>query len=388
MKLAVLKETHEGETRVAASQQSVAKLTRLGLEVLIEAGAGSNARISDEEYESAGATIYDDIGKILSEAKIVLKVCPPCSGGEGTRDEIALLAPSSVFVGMLSPVCNPEVVQRLARGTVTSFSLDLLPRVTRAQSMDVLSSMSTLAGFKAVIMAANRLERMQAMMMTAAGTLQPAHTLVIGAGVAGLQAIATARRLGSLVTAADVRPSAAEQVQSLGAKFISIEIPADTEDAQGYAKDLGEDFYKQQQQVLAPYTAAASAVITTALIPFRTAPMLISAEMVEAMKPGSVIVDLAAATGGNGELTQPDEIVTVGGVTILGPTNLPATMPMHASQMYANNIAAFLGELITDQGQLVIDMDNEIITETMVTHGGRVLSDNQPKQSTEATEQS
>ncbi len=278
-------------------------------------------------------------------------------------------------MALLYPRTNADVVRRLAQAGVTSFSLDLMPRITRAQSMDVLSSMSTVAGYRAVLIAAEALPEMMPMLMTAAGTIRPAKALIIGAGVAGLQAIATARRLGAVVKAVDVRPAVQEQIESLGARFVSMEVKADeTETAGGYATDLGEEVYRKQREILAPHVKESNLVITTALVPGREAPRLISEEMVESMKPGSVIVDLAAPAGGNCALTKPGERAVEHGVTIFGPLNLPSEMAVDASQMFSRNVAAYLGELVKD-GQLAIDMENEVVSGTLVTREGQVVNE-------------
>jgi NAD(P) transhydrogenase subunit alpha len=370
MKIAVAREIAPGETRVAAVPETVKGYVRQDIEVLVEAGAGASAHISDDAYRQAGASVIDDVAELLGQADLVLKVARPLSV-EG-RDEPSMLRSGSALVAMLSPSTQGPLAQQLAEANVTSFALEMIPRITRAQSMDVLSSMSTLAGYKAVLAAANALGRLLPMMMTAAGTIRPASALVIGAGVAGLQAVATARRLGAVVKAVDTRPAVKEQVESLGAKFIPLEVDHEAEDAGGYARDLGEDFYKQEQDVLAEHVAAAHMIITTALIPGRPAPKLITGEMVESMTPGSAIVDLAAVAGGNCSLTEAGQRVEHAGVTILGPENLPAEMPVHASWMFSRNVANFLGELI-QEGQLNVDTENEVIKGTLVTHEGQVV---------------
>ena len=366
MKIGVPKEIADGETRVAAVPETAAGFVRSGLEVLVQAGAGEGAFFSDAEYESAGATIVPDAASLYGQADLIVKVVAP------DEAEIALLKAGQILVTVLSPLTSAERMQRLAAANVTSFALDVMPRITRAQSMDVLSSMSTISGYKAVLLAADRMGKICPMMMTAAGTLKPAAALIVGAGVAGLQAIATAKRLGAVVTAIDVRPSVAEQVESLGARFIPMEVEH-AEDAGGYAADLGEAFYKGEQEIIAPHAKSSDIVITTALIPGRPAPVLITEAMVDSMRPGSVIVDLAAVAGGNCTLGRPDEQVVRNGVTIVAPTNLPAQVPVHASRMFARNVAAFLKEFVTDAGELNLDRENEVIAGTLITHQGRIV---------------
>jgi len=371
MKIGIPTETHPAETRVAAVPETIRKLTSMGLEPVVQAGAGEKAFCTDGEYEQAGARIAADAGAVFQAGQIILKVGPPSvEGADG--GEVSRLASGTVLVALLAPARSGPLVRRLAEGGVTSFSLDMIPRITRAQSMDVLSSMSTLAGYKAALLAANELAKILPMMMTAAGTIRPATALVIGAGVAGLQAIATLKRLGAVVTGVDVRPAAAEQVESLGAKFVVLEADHSAQDAGGYATDLGEDFYRQEQEVLAPHVQRADMVITTALIPGRAAPILLTKEMVESMHPGSVIVDLAAAGGGNCSLTKADERVAHGGVAVLGPTNLPGRLPIHASVMFSRNAATFLGEIVSD-GEVRVDRDNEVVGGTLITHDGEVV---------------
>jgi len=366
MKIAIPKERKDAERRVAMAPETVPRLTRKGHEVTVQRGAGLSAGHADSEYEQAEATVADDLGAMLAEAEAVVQINPP-------DDElIGMLQPNTVFISLLSALSEPRRAERLAGAGVSALALELVPRITRAQSMDVLSSQATIAGYKAVLHAADTLGRMCPLMMTAAGTLKPAAALIIGAGVAGLQAIATAKRLGAVVTAIDVRPAVREQVESLGAKFIPMEVRHEAETAGGYAADLGEEFYKGEQEVVFPYSAAAHMIITTALIPGRPAPKLITQEMVEAMKPGSVIVDLAAVAGGNCTLTRPDERVEHNGVVILGPTNLPAAVPEHASLMFSNNVAELLGEISDEEGKLNLDRDNEIVAGCLVTHGGAV----------------
>jgi len=368
MQLGVPRETAAGDGRVAVVVEAAKRLVATGLDVLVETGAGRGALIDDEQYRRAGAAIAASADELYRRADIVVKINPP-----DPATEIDRLGAGAVLIAMLDPLRNGDVVRRLAERGVGSFSLDLLPRITRAQSMDALTSMSTIAGYRAAVVAAGELAKMIPMMVTAAGTLRPATALVIGAGVAGLQAVATLKRMGAVVTAADVRPAAAEQVASLGAKFVPMAVEHAETDA-GYAADLGEAFYQREQEILAPVVAAADIVITTALIPGRPAPRLITEAMVAGMSAGSVVIDLAATAGGNCTLSQADRRVEDRGVLILAPTNLPAGAPVHASMMYARNVAAFLGELLYD-GRIDIDLDNEILRATLVTRDGEIVNE-------------
>ena len=369
MIVGVLKETAVGERRVAAVPDTVGRLKKAGLDVMVEAGAGQGAAFADEAYRAAAANVVPEAARVWRESDVILKVQKPLAG------ESDLLRSGSTLIGMLYPLANPDLVGALARRRVTSFSLDLLPRITRAQPMDVLSAMSTVAGYKAVLLAAAASPRFFPMLVTAAGTLAPARVLVLGAGVAGLQAIATARRLGAVVQAFDVRPAAREQVESLGATFIAPEaVSAEGEGAGGYAKQLSEDQHKRELELIHQHIRDVDIVIATALIPGKPAPVLITKAMVQDMKPGAVIVDLAAEAGGNCVMTKPGEDVKQNGVTIMGPLNLPATLPGHASQMYARNVAAFLLHLVKD-GKLVPDFADEITRATCVTHDGQILNE-------------
>jgi len=371
MRIAVLTELTGGERRVAIVPETVLRLVRDGLEVSVEAGAGEGAFFADADYTEAGATVCSDAAEMCRQADVVIKIHPPLTDAT-RRDEVAMLREGSVLVAMLSPATNGPLAEALARKNITSFAVDTIPRITRAQSMDVLSSMATVSGYKAVLLAADALARMTPMLMTPAGTVKPASALIIGVGVAGLQAIATAKRLGARVSAVDVRPAAAEQIESLGAKFVHLDASHDAEDAGGYAADLGADFYKQEQEILAPHVAVADMVVSTALIPGRPAPVLITEQMVSAMKGGSAIVDLAASAGGNCTLSQADQTVTHNGVTILAPLNLPATVPVNASEMYSRNMASFVKEFIVD-GQISIDTDNEVLAAALVSRDGQVV---------------
>jgi NAD(P) transhydrogenase subunit alpha len=365
VKLAVVKESLPGEDRVAIVPEVAAKLTRSGVDVVVEAGAGTAARFSDEEYVAAGATVAPDAASALAGAAIVARVQPP------TLDEVAALPEGVSVVSFLQPVAAAETVAALAARSATVYSLDLLPRISRAQSMDALSSQATVSGYRAGLSAAEHLAKFFPMFMTAAGTVPPAKVLVMGAGVAGLQAIATARRLGAVVRAYDVRAAAKEEVQSLGAKFVELDLETQ-EGAGGYAKEQSAEYLAKQQELLASEVAASDVVITTAQIPGRKAPVLVTAAMVEGMSVGSVIVDMAADSGGNCELTVAGEDVQVHGVTVVGLTNPPASMPTHASFLYSRNIANFLGLLVKD-GDLAPDFDDEIVAGTCVVRSGDVV---------------
>ena len=371
MKVAVPRERREHEHRVAATPESVKKLRAMGLDVAVEAGAGEDAWFPDEAYAAAGANVAADARAALAGAGVVLKVQRPTDADEGD-DEIALLAPGTVLIGLLDAVSNAAQVRAYAKAGVTAFALELAPRITRAQSMDALSSQSSLAGYRAVIDAAHEFGRAFPLMMTAAGTVAPARVFVLGAGVAGLQAIATARRLGAVVSATDVRAAAAEQVQSLGAKFVAPAEAADAETAGGYAKELDADHKRRQRTVVAEALAKHDIAICTALIPGRTAPVLIDEEMVRAMKPGSVIVDLAVEQGGNCTLSRPGETVEAYGVRILGYRNVPGRIAVDASAQYARNLVNFLTPLVKD-GELAIDWDDEIVRGTLLTRDGAVV---------------
>ncbi len=361
MKFGVPKETVAGERRVALVPDTVAKLVKDGHQVLVEGGAGVSAGFTDDAYRSAGASLGDPW-----TAEIVCKVQKPSPA------EVGRLTEGAALVGLLQAATSADLVQQLAQRRITAFSLELLPRITRAQAMDVLSSQATAAGYKAVLLAAETVPKFFPMLVTAAGTLSPSRVLVLGAVVAGLQAIATARRLGAIVSAFDVRPAVKEQVESLGAKFLAMEQQVEAEGAGGYAKELSEDQHRRELEFLAKSVRDADVVITTAAIPGKRAPILVTRAAVDGMRPGAVIVDLAAETGGNCELTQAGKTVEHQGVTILGPTNLPATLPLHASQMYARNVWSFLTHLVKE-GKLQLDFTDEITKGTCVTHDGKVL---------------
>lgn len=366
-------ETYPGERRVAMVPAATAVLKKNSVEILIQCGAGESAGFPDAEYAGKGFRLASSREEIFETAEVILQVRSPGANPDLGRADLPLLRRGQVVIGFGEPLTTGHIAEELARREVTSFAVELMPRITRAQSMDALSSMATIAGYKAALIAADHLPRMFPMLMTAAGTIAPARVLVIGAGVAGLQAIATARRLGAVVSGYDVRPAVKEQVESLGARFVVLDLESSgAEDKGGYAKAMGEEFYRRQRDLMAGVLAENNVVITTAAVPGKKAPVLITREMVQRMQPGSLIVDIAAERGGNCELTRPGEEVEEAGVRILGPVNLPSTVPYHASQMYARNIAAFLSYLIRD-GRLAIDPDDEIVRETMVTHAGSVV---------------
>jgi NAD(P) transhydrogenase subunit alpha len=373
-------ETYPGERRVAITPATAAGLVQAGFEVRLVKGSGARAGYDDGAYEERGARLLDTRQALFAEADVVLQVRGAGANEvEGSKD-LPLIRPGQALVGFYDPLSAHEMVARLAERGATLFAMELIPRITKAQSMDALSSMATVAGYKAVLLAAERLPRMFPLMMTAAGTLSPARVFVIGAGVAGLQAIATARRLGAVVEAYDLRPAVKEQVQSLGARFLELPLEGGAaEDAGGYARSMDEGFYRRQRELMAHAVRENDVVITTAAIPGKQAPLLLTSDMVTAMKPGSVIVDLAAERGGNCELTQPDEEVERAGVTILGPLNLAATVPFHASQMYAKNVSALLmhlkekGEPPTQTSPFQPDLNDEITRETLVAAGGGVV---------------
>lgn len=376
MKIAVVKERRPGETRVAATPETVKKFVTLGAEVFVESGAGQASNISDHEYQAAGASVGLSAADVVKEADVILKVARPMNGADG-EDEVSGLPRGTILLGGLQALTQKDLMEALAKQNVTSFAMELMPRITRAQSMDILSSQSNLAGYKAVIDAAATFGRAMPMMMTAAGTVAPARVLVFGAGVAGLQAIATAKRLGAVVLATDVRYAAKEQVESLGGKFIVVDEEAmkAAETEGGYAKEMGADFKKKQTQAVRAEVLKADIVITTALIPGRPAPKLVATDVVADMKPGSVIVDLAVEAGGNVEGSILDQVVvTENGVTILGHSNVAARLPRDASALYAQNLFNFLLPFIDkESGDLAIDWEDEIVAGTLVTKDGKVV---------------
>lgn len=363
MRIAVPRETQPGEARVALTPESVKKLVATGVEIGIETGAGVHAGFPDAEYETAGASAMGR-SDLLPEADVLACVNRP------EPDDIAKLKGSCVIIGFLKPLDEPSALEPIIAKKLSAFAVELVPRTTRAQSMDALSSMATVAGYKAVIMAAERLPRMFPLLMTAAGTVPPAKVLVLGAGVAGLQAIATARRLGAVVEAYDVRAAAGQDVKSLGAKFLEVDLGGiETQDAGGYAKELSPEALQRGRDMVAKRAAVSDVVITTAQVPGRKAPLMLTEEAVNSMRPGTVIIDLAASTGGNVALTRPGEEVDHNGVLVLGPLNLPATVAGHASQLYSRNLTSFIG-LINDKGNLKIDMNDDIVKGACVTYQG------------------
>ena len=373
MIVGVPKETYPGETRVALIPAIIPFLQKEGMEVQIEAGAGTESGYPDSAYTEKGATIAASRLQLFESAKIIAQVRLLGANPEQGQADLPCMQSGQLLIGMAEALSNPDALRSLNTRKVIAFAMELMPRITRAQSMDVLSSMGTVAGYKAVLMAANASPKMFPMLMTAAGTVAPAKVLIIGAGVAGLQAISMARRLGASVEAYDLRPAVKEQVLSLGAKFV--ELPLDTSDSEdkgGYAKAQDEEFYKKQRELLGKVIASSDVVITTAAVPGKKAPVLITADMVSAMASGSVIVDLAAERGGNCELTKGNETVVSHGVTIIGQENLPATVPYHASQMYSKNIATFLLHLVK-KGELTLDMEDEITKETMLIRDGQIV---------------
>ena len=376
MKIAVPKERRPNEARVAASPETVKKLVGLGFDVVVEMGAGEDASIPNDAFSAAGATIAADEAATYADADIVLKVQRPLTAAEGGPDELAMMKKGAILIGSLSALSNREQVEAYAAAGIAAFALELLPRITRAQSMDVLSSQSNIAGYKAVLDAVHEFGRVMPMMMTAAGTVPPARVLVLGAGVAGLQAIATARRMGAVVSAYDVRPAVKEQVESLGGKFVEVdpEATADAETSGGYAKEMGADYQARQAEVLHETLKKQDIAICTALIPGRTAPVLITEDMVKDMAPGSVIVDLAVEAGGNCELSEMAQVVTRHGVIIVGHDNVPGRVPEHATAMYAKNLLNFITPLVDAETKaLAIDWEDEIIQGCLVARDGRVV---------------
>ena len=379
MKIAIPKERRPNESRVAGSPDTVKKLIGLGFDVVVETGAGDGSSIPDSQFTDAGASIAADEAAALGDADIVLKVQRPLTEAEGGPDELSLMKPGAILIGTLSALTNPDQARQYASAGVTAFAMELLPRISRAQSMDVLSSQSNLAGYKAVLDAAHEFTRAFPMMMTAAGTIPPARVLVLGVGVAGLQAIATAKRLGAVVMGYDVRPAVKEQVESLGAKFVEVD-PEATEGAEtagGYAKEMGDDYKAKQAQVLSDTLAKQDIAICTALIPGRPAPVLITEEMVKGMKPGSVIVDLAVEQGGNCPLSEFGKVVVKYGVTLVGHANVPSRIAADATAMYAKNLLNFVTPLVDAETRaLAIDWSDEIIEGCLVTRDGQVVHPN------------
>lgn len=368
MNVAIPKEIVEGERRVAVVPDAVAKLAGQGFEFRVESGAGEAAYFTDAEYREAGAEIVEGARDLYGAAEIILKVRKPA------ENEVEMIPAGAVLIGFLEPLTSADLVRQLAEHRITAFSMETIPRISRAQPMDALSSQATAAGYRAALIAANSLPKFLPMLTTAAGTIRPAKVLVLGAGVAGLQAIATSRRLGGVVSAFDIRPAVKEEVESLGARFLQMELEEDTEAEGGYAKEVTEETKAREQAFIHKHVSESDIVITTAAVPGRRAPILVEEEMVADMRPGSVIVDLAAETGGNCALTQSGETVVRHGVQIHGPVNLPATVPVHASQMYSRNTTSLLTHLV-QEGQLQIDFEDEITRESCITHDGEVVNE-------------
>ncbi|PCI47945.1 MAG: NAD(P)(+) transhydrogenase (Re/Si-specific) subunit alpha [Alphaproteobacteria bacterium] len=374
MKLAIPKERREHERRVAASPDTVKKLIALGFDVVVEKDAGLMSSIPDHEYSAAGAKIAADAAETYANADVIFKVQRPLHAAEGGVDEMVLIKPGAILIGILSPFTDGAMIDAYAKGNITAFAMELMPRITRAQSMDVLSSQSNLAGYTSVIDAASEFSRAFPMMMTAAGTVAPAKVMIMGCGVAGLQAIATAKRLGAVVSATDVRAVAKEQVESLGGKFVMVESDEGGETEGGYAKEMSDDYKVKQAALIAETISKQDIVITTALIPGRPAPVLITREMVQSMKPGSVIIDLAVESGGNCELSQPGKIVLESGVRIVGHYNVPSRVATDASALYARNLLNFITPLMDEESKtLNIDWEDEIITGTLLTKDGAIV---------------
>ncbi|MCC6731244.1 MAG: Re/Si-specific NAD(P)(+) transhydrogenase subunit alpha [Chthonomonadales bacterium] len=373
MLVGVPKETYPGERRVALVPAAVGQLAKAGLQVALEPGAGAGAGFADAEYTAAGAALIESRAELFRGAQAIAQVRGLGADPEGSAADLGLMRAGQIVVATMDPLAHPETLRDAAPRGIAAFALELLPRITRAQSMDVLSSQANLAGYKAVLLAADALPKIFPMMMTAAGTLSPSRVLVIGAGVAGLQAIATARRLGAVVSAYDVRPAVKEQVESLGARFVELALEAgESQDTGGYARAMDEAFYKRQAELMGKVVAESDVVITTAAVPGQAAPKLVAREHVERMRPGSVVVDIAAERGGNCEVTRPGETVVHRGVSVIGPLNLPSTLANHASQLYARNVATFLAHILKD-GALRPADDDPIARETLVVAGGEVV---------------
>jgi NAD(P) transhydrogenase subunit alpha len=372
-KIGVPKESYPGETRVGLVPGVLNLTKRLGAEVLVEAGAGLAAGFTDKEFEDKNAKLVSR-DEVFAQSDIIVQVRTYGANPEAGKDDLSKLKKDQIVIGFGEPLAEAQLAKELSATGARLFALELVPRITRAQSMDVLSSMATVAGYKAVLLAADNLPRMFPMMMTAAGTIAPAKAFVIGAGVAGLQAIASAKRHGAVVSAYDVRPAVKEQIESLGGKFVYMELDSDdAEDSGGYAKEMGEDFLTKQRELMTEVVKENDVVITTAAIPGKKSPILITEDMVKGMQPGSVIVDLAAERGGNCELTKAGEVVVYNDVKILGPINIPASVPYHASQMYARNVVTFIQNMVKDN-EINVDMEDEIIAGTLVTSGGDVVN--------------
>lgn len=374
MIVGIPKETAPGECRVALVPSLVPLLLKAGHEILLEAGAGLRAGYPDQDYADTGIRIVSERSLVFKEAEALFMVRGPAAGADTDAADLKMMRPGQVLIGFLSPLDDEHNAHILARSGVTAFALELVPRISRAQSMDALSSMANLAGYKSIVLAADNLPKIFPMMITAAGSMSPARVFVVGAGVAGLQACATAKRLGAVVSAYDVRPVVKEQVESVGAKFVEFDLDSGgSEDAGGYAKDKGEDFYRRQQEEMSRIVAQNDVVITTAAVPGKKAPILITEKMVQGMMPGSVLVDVAAERGGNCELTVPGETIVKHGITILGPVNLPATLPYHASQMLSKNISMLFAHLAGSEGRIETNSEDEILKGTLLCTGGEVV---------------
>lgn len=371
MKIAIAAEASAGETRVAATPETVRALAGLGHEVTVQAQAGLRSLIDDEQYRQAGAHVEHDEGDVVRQSQVLLAVGPP------SLERVCLIGSPAVIVGMLEGARPGGLLQAYGAEGMTCFAMERVPRIARAQSMDALSSQAMVAGYRAAVAAAGSLKKLLPLMMTAAGTIHPAVAVVIGAGVAGLSAIAALRRMGAVVKAVDVRPAVAQQAASLGAKFVSIDVGEQTQTAQGYARDLGEDFYLRQQEIIAPHLDKCDVLICTAQVPGRRAPLLVTGEMLRRMNPGGVVIDMAAPAGGNCQATRLGETVDVGHVTVLGPHNLATELPVHASAMYSRNLLAFLKELLRD-GKADVDLGNEIIRGMLVVQAGRLVETEPP----------
>jgi len=374
MILGVPKESYPDERRVALIPAFVERVTKLGLEVLVQKDAGAGAGFADHLYADRGARIIPSRRELYGSSDIILQVRAAAANPARGAADLRLMKRGSVLIGLLDPYASKELLHVLAQRRITSFAMELIPRITRAQDMDALSSMASISGYRAALLAACALPRMYPMLITAAGTVVPAKVFVVGAGVAGLQAIATAHRIGAVVSAYDVRPAVREQVQSLGAKFIEMELDSEgTEENDGYARDMGEEFYRRQRELMRRVVAESDVVITTAAVPGKKAPLLISEDMLKGMAPGSVIVDLAAEQGGNCDCTVPGETVTRHGVTVIGPVNFPSTVPYHASQLYSRNITSFLG-VVFKEGRVDAECKDEIACESLLTRDGRLVN--------------
>jgi NAD(P) transhydrogenase subunit alpha len=374
--IGIPREVLPGERRVALVPDAVKTLVAQGLEVLLQAGAGEESGFPDGQYEDAGARLATEAAQVLGGSDVILKVQPPQPLRSGdAAHEVDLITEGAALISHLKPLDEPDLALRLAKRRVSAFAMELMPRITRAQAMDSLSSQANLAGYVAVLLAASSLPRIFPMMVTAAGTLQPAKVLIIGAGVAGLQALGTAKRLGAVTFAYDTRPVVKEQVESLGARFVKLDLETgQAQDAGGYATAQSEEFYQRQRELLGEHVSRSDVVVTTALVPGQPAPFLIDEKAVRGMRPGSAIVDLAAEKGGNCELTEPDQVVVRHGVTLIGHTNLPSRVPAHASQLYAKNLVTFLDHLV-EEGRLEIDLEDEITRSSLIAHTGKVVND-------------